>query len=90
MTSEPRHIAAHKHSIEHREELLASESCGCFYCRRIFKPSEIREWIDITDGVGQTAMCPYCGIDSVLGSASGFPITIEFLARMRRFWFGGG
>lgn len=49
----------------------------------------IHEWIDVLDDsdIGQTAMCPYCGIDSVIGSASGFPITPEFLMRMRAYWF---
>lgn len=32
-------------------------------------------------------MCPYCGIDSVLGDQSGFPITKELLIRMRWHWF---
>jgi hypothetical protein len=34
-------------------------------------------------GVGQTALCPRCGIDAVIGSASGYPITQDFLQRMR-------
>ena len=33
------------------------------------------------------ALCPACGIDSVLGSASGFPVTPEFLGRMNACWF---
>jgi len=28
-----------------------------------------------------------CGIDSVIGSASGYPITTEFLESMNRRWF---
>ncbi|PQV65522.1 hypothetical protein B1R32_101264 [Abditibacterium utsteinense] len=80
--------AAHKHSSLHRAEILGSEICGCFYCRKIFAPDKIVEWIDESkDGVGQTAMCPCCGIDSVIGSASGFPIASEFLSQMRWHWF---
>ena len=79
---------AHHHLINHREEILASETCGCFYCRHIFPPARIGEWIDeVGEAGGQTAMCPHCGIDSVIGSASGFPITEEFLRRMKRYWF---
>jgi hypothetical protein len=74
--------------------LLASDLCGCFYCLEIFDPDEIMDWIeegpgkttDITDN-GQTALCPKCGIDSVIGSASGYPITSEFLQRMKDYWF---
>lgn len=86
----PDHIAAHKHSIRHREELLASESCGCFFCLKIFQPDKITEWTDDLRGVGQTALCPFCGIDSVIGSASDYPITEAFLSRMEQHWFGDG
>jgi hypothetical protein len=79
---------AHAHSSNHRAEIEASEICGCFYCRSTFRPSDICEWIDENaEGIGQTAMCPRCGIDSVIGSKSGFPIEIEFLAAMKSVWF---
>jgi hypothetical protein len=35
------HISAHKHSARHFDEIMRSESCGCFHCCRIFEPSEI-------------------------------------------------
>jgi hypothetical protein len=78
---------AHKHSSDHRIEVLASDSCGCFYCLASFPPSEIKEWID----GGQTALCPRCGIDSVLGSSrfgAGLGISPTFLAEMHELWFG--
>lgn len=37
--------------------------------------------------IEQIAMCPKCGIDSVIGDVSGFPIEATFLAVMRDFWF---
>ena len=74
---------AHKHSSKHRSEIMASEVCGCFYCIQIFKPSEIKDWTDD----GQTAQCAKCGIDSVIGSSSSFPITAEFLQEMHKYWF---
>ncbi|MCI0692569.1 cytoplasmic protein [candidate division KSB1 bacterium] len=77
------HIRAHKHCSRHRKEILASENCGCFYCLRIFPPAEIEDWIDDDD----TALCPKCGIDSVIGSQSGFPITKRFLRKMHDHWF---
>ena len=75
--------AAHKHCIRHRAELEASEICGCFYCLSTFPPAAITEWTDD----GQTALCPNCPVDAVLGSASGFPITREFLELMYERWF---
>ncbi|MBS9774266.1 MAG: cytoplasmic protein [Tenacibaculum sp.] len=77
-------IKAHKHSSNHYTEIMQSETCGCFHCLEIFKPTRIYEWIDD----GQCAMCPECAIDSVIGSKSGYPITKEFLTEMRNYWFG--
>lgn len=57
------HISAHKHSRGNRAEIEASIVCGCFYCSAIFPPSEILEWQDD----GQTAVCPRCPVDSVIG-----------------------
>lgn len=82
-TPTPNLAAAHKHCIRHRAEIEASQVCGCFYCLSMFPPAEIVEWIDD----GQTALCPKCPVDSVLGSASGFPITREFLELMHERWF---
>ncbi len=83
----PDHIRAHRHSSRHRQEVQASERCGCFCYRAIFAPSEIKDWVDEWEGVGQTALCPVCGIDSVIGSESGYPLTGEFLAQMQVHWF---
>ena len=75
---------AHTHCFRHRAEIMISEVCGCFYCEKTFAPSEIAAWTDD----GQSALCPKCGIDSVIGSASGLPITAEFLQQMNEHWFG--
>ncbi|AEF21811.1 conserved hypothetical cytosolic protein [Pseudomonas fulva 12-X] len=73
----------HKYSIRHRGELKNSETCGCFYCLDIFDYKNIEDWI----GDGDTALCPSCGIDSVIGSVSGFQINREFLSAMKKHWF---
>lgn len=84
------YIDAHKFSNNHMTELKKDKLCGCFYCMEIFSPAEIKEWIvhpNPCDCRG-TAICPYCGIDSVIGESSGYPITKEFLAKMNKYWFG--
>ena len=78
---------AHAHSSNHRGEVIESSSCGCFYCCAVFPPSQIEEWVDEVHGEGQTALCPRCGVDSVLGNASGVPIESDFLAAMKAYWF---
>jgi hypothetical protein len=75
---------AHQHSSQHRDEILASAQCGCFHCCAAFPPEQIVEWTD-DDG---TAVCPRCGIDSVIGDRSGFPVSRAFLSSMRAHWFG--
>ena len=82
------YIRSHKHSSNHRKEILESEKCGCFYCLTVFNPTEITKWIDEIDEVGQTALCPKCNIDSVIGAKSGYPINKKFLELMRQHWFG--
>jgi hypothetical protein len=97
---EPVLRAAHKHSIYHREEILESFQCSCFYCLSVFPPSAIAEWIDgrsvpvspsnttIVTVMYQTAICPFCGTDSVLGEKSNFPINDDaFLREMNQYWF---
>ena len=83
--NEPDYINAHLFSSNHREMLEQDSKCGFFYCLEIFFPSEIKEWLYCDNG--HTALCTYCGIDSVIGESSGYPITKEFLKKMRNYWF---
>lgn len=79
---------AHDATRYNREALASDNKCGCFSCLKIFLPSEIEEWCcEEEDGDEVSAICPYCGIDSVIGESSGFPITQEFLQAMYRRWF---
>jgi hypothetical protein len=80
--------AAHKHCTNHRTEVLESALCGCFYCLKIFEPAKITDWVDTAEHEeGTTALCPYCGIDSVIGDKSGIALTPDFLREMNREWF---
>ncbi len=81
----PDYILAHEYCTSNKESIMKSELCGCFYCLAIFAPSEIFEWIPNKNG--DTAVCPRCDIDSVIGSASGFPIKKDFLDKMKQHWF---
>lgn len=87
-------IAAHDHCRDHRVDLADSSVCGCFQCCRIFDPELIVDWLDPAPEMveeagrpGQTARCPWCGIDAVIGDRSGFAITQMFLEAMRTYWF---
>jgi hypothetical protein len=78
--------AAHKCSTYNQPQILSSKLCGCFYCERIFDATEVYRFLEEYKG-GKTAWCPYCGIDAVIGDASGFPITKKFLSAMNKRWF---
>lgn len=82
---------AHRASIHHRGAIERSRRCGCFYCLRVFEPGQISDWIDQGKPASeQTALCPYCGIDSVMGDGSGLEITEGFLRDMKKHWFDAG
>ena len=72
------YVDAHLHASNHRAEVEASERCGCFSCFRTFAPATIRKWID----KDQTALCPACGLDTVIGTASTHRIDDGFLRRL--------
>ena len=75
---------AYKHSLNHSEEINGSTSCGCFYCLEIFMPDEIWEWVPGEE----TAFCPRCWIDAVIGDRSGFPVNDRaFLRALRTMYF---
>ena len=76
-------IMAHRYSSNHRDALEKDSVCGCFWCLNIFSPTEIEQWCDNQ----KTALCPYCGIDSIIGEGSGYPITKVFLTKMHKYWF---
>jgi hypothetical protein len=74
------HISAHDWCCENRKSRVESKLCGCFCCLEVFPPNEIEVWFY------GTAICPKCSVDSVIGSASGFPIDREFLKKMHDYW----
>ena len=76
---EPDYITAHEYCMFNRRLLEHDKRCGCFHCLKVFDTKEL-EWVDFD----LTALCPYCGIDAVIGE---YPLTEEFLKKMRDYWF---
>ena len=89
------------HTYMNRAEVEGSDVCGCYRCAAIFAPSAVRLWADSTDPKdddpgalrdssdkfpGYSAVCPFCEDTSVIGSASGAPITTEFLTQVLAYW----
>lgn len=79
---------AGKASFENWESVKASEMCGCYFCKSIFPSTEVGDNDWITDSHGRTVLCPECGIDAVLGDASGIPIQEDVLEELYDVKFG--
>jgi hypothetical protein len=83
----------HTYSSKNRQLLGKSVLAGCFYCCNTFSPSEIQDWVDgkqvetgeLDDGI--TALCPRCGIDSVLPEGIPFHLDGALLAEMHEYFF---
>lgn len=75
----------HRLCSDHKDAVTNSKICGCFCCCRTFNPKDIREWID----KGTTAICPKCGVDSVLPESDLYNVSDKkFLRDMEDYWFG--
>ena len=95
--AEPVLTMAHQQSFGNRVKISRSSLCACFCCLKTFSSEAIRTWwdrpkesadTDAAETLGITAVCPYCGMDSVLGDQCGYELSNAFLKRMERFWFG--
>lgn len=81
----------HKKSFRNQDILKQAKRCGCFYCLKIFNPEEITEWTDSSkgdEGLPKTAICPYCGIDSIIAEDSENKITPQNLKLAYDVYFG--
>jgi hypothetical protein len=68
-----------------RTQLLASERAACFHCFEEFAPSAVTSWCD-GEPPGQTALCPHCEVDSVVGFNG--PVDREWLKAQHKGAFG--
>ena len=85
MASKAQIQSALKHAVNNEDEVKASDQCGCFHCLEIFDVGDIEDWVEGENGT--SAVCPHCDVESVIGDASGFPLTEEFLDKLRQFHF---
>ncbi len=87
-------LAAYHYLSKNWTQVQGSKSCGCCNCLEIFPPEAIVGWTGLDTSnfedpkaiEKQTAMCPRCGSEAVLGDKSGYPISQHFLVRMNEAW----
>jgi len=70
-----------KYSKKNKNYLKESKKCGCYFCLNIFEPKNIKEWTDN----GETAICPFCHVDSVIDDSQN--LNKEFLEEASKYWF---
>lgn len=88
-------LAAFRYTSNNWTQIGGSTLCGCCSCVEIFPADEVTTWtgldfehIDDEAAVAQqTAVCPRCGEEAVIGDKSGFPINPHFLGRMNEAWY---
>jgi hypothetical protein len=88
-------VAAYRYTTNNWSQLQDSKLCGCCNCVQIFPADEVVGWtgLDMNNADDpraveqQTAMCPRCGSEAVLGDKSGYPIHAQFLTQMNEAWF---
>jgi hypothetical protein len=77
-------VKIYKESAFNRKKIKKKNHiCGCFSCLDTFDSSEIVETCDN----GQTVLCPYCGIDSVLHETKTRKITDTLLTQLYNRYF---
>jgi len=88
-------LAAYRYTTNNWAQISASKVCGCCNCVQIFPADEVAAWtgldmVNMNDPKAvdnQTALCPRCGSEAVIGDGTGFAINANFLARMNEAWF---
>lgn len=86
MKKDPKYIEIHKHASNNEIEILKSTTCSCFFCRQSYSARTVNDWIN--DDRGVTAICPECGMDAVIGDASGYHLDKAELKEMNLEYYG--
>lgn len=78
---------------QHKDLLSISENAGCYYCCQIFPANTVKEWCKSAYKKGEKALahsdcaiCPNCGIDSVLPDAK-VNLSTDLLERLHIYAF---
>jgi hypothetical protein len=89
---------AWSHARQNVREVQASTLCVCIQCQTYFPPSRIVEWLNpagehtfrpgpLPTSDKADAFCPNCGMDFVIGDASGLPIqNPAFMRALNSTW----
>jgi len=86
MKTDPKFLELAKHSSHNEIEILHSKTCSCYFCRQTYSARDVNDWTNDKGGV--TALCPICGMDSVIGDACGVPLDKNLLKDLNQAFYG--
>ncbi len=73
----------HAYSFNNKDSIIKSDRCFCFHCKKIIDNSEIINYVDTEN----TALCQYCGIDSLIPDSIDVNIDEKLINDMHNYWF---
>ena len=71
------------YSSHNKRYIAVSNKCYCFHCLACVDHSEITEYLD----AGQTAICPKCGIASIIPDSIDDTVDEKIISEMHAYWF---
>lgn len=73
----------HAYASHNKALIEKSQKCYCFYCKNVMDSSEINRYLDEEE----TALCPKCGIDSIIPDGIDENIDKGIIEEMHDYWF---
>lgn len=72
----------HAYASHNKEMIASSDRCYCFHCKSVFESGEVERYL-----AEETALCPKCGIDSVIPDSIDEKIDEVIISEMHDYWF---
>ncbi|HBN00689.1 MAG TPA: hypothetical protein DD384_05680 [Firmicutes bacterium] len=77
----------YKHTKDNELDILQSKKCACLSCMQTYNARKINEWT--TDkNHHMNAVCPLCGVDAVVGDASGYVLNLTDIRELHEAYYG--
>lgn len=76
----------YKHTKNNEIDILNSKKCSCLFCRQTYDARRVSDWSNENNKI--SAVCPECGMNAVVGDASGFSLDHDTLKQLNLTYFG--
>jgi hypothetical protein len=81
----------HRVNFGHKDIISIAKICVCYACMRAFPTESIYDWVwkrrRGSFRIRQTALCPFCSVDSVIAIERVDLPTTRLVARLSSYWF---